>query len=69
MEKKEFLKKEYRQLTDFYAGYICTGRAIGYTMDQIADFLYDENEICYWQRDLLKKGVEGYYETITSNNN
>ena len=64
MGKKEFLKKEYKQLTEFYSDYICTGRAMGYTIAQIADFLYNEGEICYWQRDLLKKGIEEYaYET------
>lgn len=57
MGKKEFFEKEYMKLTDFYADYISMAKSLGYSMKQVADYLYDSGEISYWQRDLLKKGV------------
>ena len=60
MNKKEMFEK----LTDTFSREICFYLAAGFTFKQIARILYEKGEICYWERDLLAKGVEKYdYET------
>ena len=56
MSIEEKIKSEREKVVEDFKDWIYMLRSYGYSMDEIADMLYESCQVSYIERDLLKEG-------------